>query len=70
MLEELVLSNTRISRDYPDPVERHELLNTALNELVENARSVYGPFCPCDELLHGEERLLKGHPKDLTGASQ
>lgn len=52
IVEEFVLSNTRISRDYPDPVERRELLNTALNELVKNARAVYGPFCPCDELLN------------------
>jgi len=52
IVEAFVLSSTRISRDYRDRVERQELLKAARNELVRNARSIYGPFCPCDELFN------------------
>ncbi|MBI4962371.1 MAG: hypothetical protein HY913_03770 [Desulfomonile tiedjei] len=51
IIEEFVLTSTRISRDYPNPAERQELLKAALNDLARNARAVYGPFCPCNELL-------------------
>jgi hypothetical protein len=59
IIEKFIVSNTRISRDYPDPMERQKLLNTALKELVRNARAVYGPFCSCDELLNSAAALQK-----------
>ncbi len=51
IVEEFVLNNVNIVRDCADPSERLELYKSALKKLVKDARSVYGPFCPCDEFL-------------------
>ncbi len=51
MVEAFVLENVVILRDCADPSERLERYKRSLEELLKNARHIYGPFCPCDELL-------------------
>ena len=51
IVEEFVLENVGILRDCPDPSERLERYKSSLKKLIKDARSVYGPFCPCDEFL-------------------
>jgi hypothetical protein len=52
IITEYVLAITRISTNVSDPQERSILQKDALKELIKNARSIYGPFCPCDEFLN------------------
>jgi len=51
MVEEFVLDSVNILRDCPDSSERLERYKGALRQLVRDARSIYGPFCPCDQFL-------------------
>ena len=51
IVEEFVLHSVSILRDCTDPLERSERYKSALRQLAKDARSVYGPFCPCDEFL-------------------
>jgi hypothetical protein len=51
MLEAFVLEDVGILRDCPDPSERLERYKSSLKKLLQDARSIYGPFCPCDEFL-------------------
>lgn len=59
IVEDFVLMITRISSNVSDPQERDSLQKEALRDLVRNARSVYGPFCPCEEFLTKAEALQK-----------
>ncbi len=60
IIEVFVLNNTRIFRDYSDPLKRREFYNEALKQLVKDVRSIYGPFCPCDEFL-SKAAALQNH---------
>jgi hypothetical protein len=51
IVQEFVLNSVSILRDCADPLERLEHYKSALRQLAKDARSVYGPFCPCDEFL-------------------
>lgn len=59
MVEEYVLTITRISIDVSDSGERDRLQKEALKDLIRYARSIYGLFCPCDEFLNRAEALRK-----------
>lgn len=59
IVDEYVLMITRISSNVSDPQERDRLQKEALKDLIRHARSVYGPFCPCDEFLNRAEALQK-----------
>jgi hypothetical protein len=59
IIEEFVLMTTRISGNVSDPQERTSLQKEALKDLIKNARSVYGPFCPCEEFLEKAEAFQK-----------
>ena len=59
MVEEYVLSITRISSNVSEPGERNWLQREALKDLIKSARSLYGPFCPCDEFLSKGEAFQK-----------
>ena len=59
IVEDFVLMTTRISSNVSDPQERDHLQKEALRDLVRSARSVYGPFCPCEEFLAKAEALQK-----------
>lgn len=59
LVEDFVLTTTRISSNVSDPLERENRQREALKDLVRNARSVFGPFCPCDEFLEKAEALQK-----------
>ncbi len=59
MVEAFVLDNVDILRDCADPSERLERYKRALKQLVKGARSIYGPFCPCDEFLRKGAALQK-----------
>ncbi len=52
IVDEFVINNLTIMRDYPDPSERLEQYKRALRDLIKEARGIYGPFCPCDEFLN------------------
>jgi hypothetical protein len=59
IVEAFVLENVDILRDYVDPSERQERYKRALKRLIRDARTIYGPFCPCDEFLKKATALQK-----------
>jgi len=60
IVEAFVLENVGILRDCTDPSERVERYKRSLEQLLKNARSIYGPFCPCDEFLN-KAAALQNH---------
>ena len=59
IVEAFVLENVDILRDCADPSERQKLYKRSLEKLIKDARSIYGPFCPCDEFLKKAAALQK-----------
>ena len=59
IIEDYVLSITRISSNVSDPFERNRLQKEALRDLIKEARKVYGPFCPCEEFQGKAEAFQK-----------
>jgi hypothetical protein len=51
-IEQYILTNDRIALDDSTTQEqRNELYKNSLADLITAARRIFGPFCPCDELV-------------------
>lgn len=51
-IEEYLLRNDRIALDDSATfAQRRELYKRSLIDLISAARRIFGPFCPCDELV-------------------
>jgi hypothetical protein len=51
-IQEYIIRNDRIALDdSADSAQRRELYRQSLGDLIAAARRIFGPFCPCDELV-------------------